>query len=494
MSAKDCGRSRVTVGELKWIFEGEVTSFAGMAEKSVNELPRAVRDQFEKGVAALERGNLDDAIEQLLGVVKAEPGFLAGRDALRKIGHKKSGQGGGLFKKLVTSASSSPALAKAKLITDNQPLEAMFVAEQVLANDPKSRLAHDIFVKAALIVGFPRSALLSLEALRQETPADKEVSIRLSETYAAIGQHDKAEGVFAALMRHHPNDPHLNEMAKNISASRTLSEGGYQHLADGTGSFRQALKNKDEATRLEQESRITKDAAQARNLIEQYVTHLATDPGNVKLLRNIAELHTQQRDFYSAIHYYNLIEQTSGMLDATLEQARNEVVVKRFNQVIEQLDATQENYEQQKAELTTQRDAFILDDCRARAEKYPTDKSIRFELGMIYFGLGRLTEALPEFQQAENHAHKRVQAMLYSARCLAARNMNDMAARKLQTALKEKSVFDDERKELLYTLGCVMEKSGKQDDAMHQFEQIFEVDMKFRDVGARVDAYHAAKG
>jgi len=84
--------------------------------------------------------------------------------------------------------------------------------------------------------------------------------------------------------------------------------------------------------------------------------------------------------------------------------------------------------------------------------------------------------------------------MHYSARCLAARNMNDMAARKLQTALKEKAAFDDERKELLYTLGCVLEKSGKLADAMNQFEQIYEVDMKFRDVASRVDAYHAAQG
>jgi tetratricopeptide (TPR) repeat protein len=465
-----------------------------MPEKSVNEISRAVRDQYEKGVAAVERSNLDYAIELLLGVTKSEPAFLAGRDLLRKASVKKAGQGGGLFKKLVSSASSSPALAKARLITDSQPLEAMFVAEQVLASDPKSSLAHDIFAKAAVIAGFPRSAILSLEAMRQEEPADKEVSIRLSEAYTAIGQNDKAESVFAALMKHHPHDPHLSEMAKNISASRTLNEGGYQNLADGTGNFRQALRNKDEAARLEQESRITKDAAQSENLIEQYVARLATDPGNLKLLKNVAELYAQQKDYYRAIEYYNLIEQIPGAMDAALEQARNDTIVKRFNQVIAQLDPALEDYEQQKNDLAAQRDAFVLEDCIARAEKYPTDKAIRFDLGMIYFNLGRIQEALPEFQQAENNPNKRLQAMLFSARCLAARNMNDMAARKLQAALKEKAAFDDERKELLYTLGCVLEKSGKKAEAMAQFEQIYEVDMKFRDVGKRVDDYHSGQG
>jgi tetratricopeptide (TPR) repeat protein len=437
---------------------------------------------------------LDYAIELLLAILKAEPGFLAGRSTLRKAALKKAGAGAGFLKKFVNSASSSPALAKARLITESQPLEAMFVAEQVLANDPKSSLAHDIFANAAVAAELPRTAILSLEALRQESPADKEISIRLSEAYTAIGQNDKAEAIFAALMKQHPNDPHLHEMAKNISATRTLSEGGYENLADGTGNFRQALRNKAEAATLEQESRITKDAAQSQSLIEQYMARLATEPGNLKLLRNIAELYAQQKDFYNAIDFYNQIEAIPGAMDAALELARNDAIAKRFNQVIEQLDPAQEDYEQQKAALVAQRDAFVLDDCRSRVERYPADKAIRFELGVLYFNLGRLGEALPEFQQAENHPARRLQAMLYSARCLAARNMNDMAARKLQTALKEKVTFDDERKELLYTLGTLLEKTGKAAEAMSHFEQIYEVDMKFRDVAARVDAYHAAQG
>ena len=465
-----------------------------MAEKSASDLPRSVREQYEKGLTAVERNNLDYAIELLLAVLKAEPAFLAGREALRKAGQRKAGQGTGLFKKLVTSASSSPALAKAKLITDSQPHEAMFVAEQVIAGDPKSGLAHDIFARAAAAAGLPRSAILSLEALRQDNPADKDVSIRLAAAYTAIGQNEKAETVFMALLKHHPNDPHLSEMAKNLSASRTLSEGGYQNLADGTGTFRQALRNKDEAARLEQESRITKDATQAQNLLEQYIARLASEPANLKLLRNIAELCAQQKDYYRAIHYYNEIEKVPGAMDSALEQARNDCIVRRFNQVIEELDPALEDYEQQKAALAAQRDEFILSDCRARIEKYPTDLAIRFELGVLLFNQGRVAEAIPEFQKAENNPHKRVPAMLYSARCFAARNMNDMAARKLQTALKEKLAFDDERKELLYTLGCVLEKMGKRDEAMDQFKQVYEVDVAYRDVAKRVDDYYAGQG
>ncbi len=470
-----------------------------MPEKSLTDIPRGVREQYEKGLVALERSNLDYAIELLLGVLKSEPAFLAGREALRKAAQKKAGTGTGLFKKIVSSAGSGPALARAKFLIESQPLEALFITEQVIAGDPRNNLAHDIFAQAAIAANLPRSAILSLESLRQDAPADKGVSIRLSETYAALGQNDKAEAVFAALLRHHPNNPELSMMAKNVSAKRTLNEGGYETLADGKGSYRSILKDKGEAARLEQESRITKDVAQAENLILQYEARLVTEPNNLKLLKNLAELCAQQKDYYRAIQYYNKIEAIPGAFDSTLEQDRTEVIVKRFNQVIDgdapaELNPADPDFEQKRAAVIAQRDDFVLSDCRARVEKYPTDLTIRFELGVLYFNLGRIGEAIPEFQKAENNPHKRLQAMLYSARCFAARNMNDMAARKLQLALKEKPGFDEERKELLYTLGCVLEKMGKKDEAMDQFKQIAEVDFGYRDVAARVDAHYSGQG
>ena len=84
--------------------------------------------------------------------------------------------------------------------------------------------------------------------------------------------------------------------------------------------------------------------------------------------------------------------------------------------------------------------------------------------------------------------------MGYLAQCFARRGMNDLAARTLQNALKEKLVFDDEKKELAYLLGCVLEKMGKREEAIEQFKQIYEADIGFKDVAAKVDAYYAGKG
>ena len=72
--------------------------------------------------------------------------------------------------------------------------------------------------------------------------------------------------------------------------------------------------------------------------------------------------------------------------------------------------------------------------------------------------------------------------------------MNDLAARTIQNAIKEKLVFDEEKKDLIYLLGSVLEKMGKKEEAIEQFKQIYETDIGYKDVAAKVDAYYASQG
>ena len=83
--------------------------------------------------------------------------------------------------------------------------------------------------------------------------------------------------------------------------------------------------------------------------------------------------------------------------------------------------------------------------------------------------------------------------MNYLGQCFGRRNMNDLAVRAFQNALKEKPIMDDEKKDLTYNLACVYEKMNKPEDAMAQFLLIYEVDAGYRDVGPKVEAYYASK-
>ena len=106
---------------------------------------------------------------------------------------------------------------------------------------------------------------------------------------------------------------------------------------------------------------------------------------------------------------------------------------------------------------------------------------------------GKLTEAMGEFQKAQANPQRRLAAMAAMGQCLSARGMNDMAAKKFQEALKEKPSFDDEKKDLLYQLGSVLEKMGKKEDAMDQFKQIYEVDISYKDVATKVESFYSSQ-
>ena len=112
-------------------------------------------------------------------------------------------------------------------------------------------------------------------------------------------------------------------------------------------------------------------------------------------------------------------------------------------------------------------------------------------MGSILFNAKKYGEAVAEFQKSQNNPHLRIRSLILLGQCFLGRNMNDLAVRALQNALKEKIGFDDERKEILYYLGVAQEKMGKREEAIEQFKLIYEVDSAYRDVAARVDAFYA---
>ncbi len=462
-----------------------------MAEKTISQIPRLAREQYQKGMTAFERKNFDYAIAIFNQVLAQEPGFFDCRQALRVSQHKKSGGTSTFFKKMLSGAGSSPLLAKAQMQKD--PLETIKTVEQVLNSDPNSAAAHKLLADAALSADLPKTAVLSLEIVVKNSPKDEEAQKNLARAYSEAGQGEKAEMVMAELMRQHPGDLKLADELKDISARKTLAEGGYEALSDGSGSYRDILKDKDRSVQLEQEGRQIKTDDVAQRHIAKLEAELAQEPNNMKKLRSVAELYTQQKDFDRALATYNRIVEKEGAADSSLQKAIAETTIRKLDQGMSQMDPQAPEYAEKSTQLKAERDNYILSEVRQRAERYPGDLGIRFELAELLFKAGKIGEAMPEFQKAQANPHKRLQALAYLGQCFAARGMYDMAASQLQAALKEKPVFDDEKKDMTYALAAVLEKMGKLNDADELYKQICQVDMGFKDVMAKVEASYTRK-
>lgn len=463
-----------------------------MPEKSVNELRANVREIHEKGIAALQKNNLDYAIELFMQVLRQEPGCFDTRQALRATQHRRAGnKSGGLFKKFLGATNT---MTKGRLALRSDPLEALIIAEEALNDDPTNAGAHQLLADAALASGFPKTAILSLEVAFKFNPSDRKLAEKLSDTCSQAGQRARAEKILRDLLELDPTDPGLNEKLKNLLASRTLTEGGYEALADGSGSYRDILKDKDQAVLLEQEQRTVKDEDVAARLIKDCEARLATEGNNLKLMRDIAGLHEKRQDYDAAIAWYQRILDIGGVSDPLILKAMQDARLAAFNLQASRVDPNASDAAAQVDAIQASRETFLLEDARRRAEANPTDLHVRFDLGELYLRAGRITEAIGELQKAQNNPNKRIAAMVLLAQCFARRNMNDLAARKLQEALKEKIVFDDEKKEIHYQLGCILEKMTKREEAIDQFKIIYEADISYRDVAEKVDSYYASQG
>lgn len=464
-----------------------------MAEKSLNDLTRELRVCFNKGHDALQRDNFDYAIDLFNQVLAREPGLHECRRELRAAQMRKAGGGGGFMKKMWSSASSSPLVAKGEVALRRDPAEALQIAEQILNNDPNNSAAHRLIVKAATALQMPRTAVLSLEILYHNSPKDKEIGIQLANALANTGEVARAEQILTNLQAAMPMDNDVAQALKDISARNTMDEGGYDTLAEGTGSYRDILKNKEEAVTLEQQNRVEKSEDVTGRLITEYESRLRTEPNNLKLLRSLAELYTEQKQFDKALSYYEKLKASDVGNDSSLDGLITNTVVKKYEHQISRLDTTAPDYGDKVALLQAEKQAYQLSAAQKRVERFPTDLQLRFEVGQLYFEAGKISEAIAEFQKSQNNPHRRVASMNYLAQCFAKRKMYDMAARTLQNAIKEKPVLDDEKKDLVYNLGSVLENMGKKEEAIEQFKIIYEVDISYKDVAAKVDRYYSSQ-
>jgi tetratricopeptide (TPR) repeat protein len=461
-----------------------------MAEKNASELPRDLRELYDRGNAALQKKNFDYAIAIYNQVLSREPGFYPCREALRAVQFSKAGESKGFFKKVLGNASASPQLAKAQFQVRSNPGEAMTTCEQILNNDPNNTTAHKLLAEAAMALEMPKTAVLSLEIAFRNNPKDKEIGMRLGEALTASGQIQRGLTIMAELEKIFPRDPEVAMFSKNLSARQTMNQSGYQAVESGQGSYRDILKDKDQAASLEQQNREVKSDDVATELIREYQAKLEKEPNNRRLLRSIADLYAQKKDYDTALEYLTQITTIEGQTDPSLEKAIADTKLRKLDHQISLIDETAPDAADRRAALQKERQEFTLQEARRMVDKYPNDLAYRFELGRLLFEMGNTREAISEFQKAQMNPHKKIASQYYIGRCFAAQKMYDLAARRFESAIAEKEIFDDEKKELIYELGSVLEKQGKTEEAINQLKQIYEIDTGYRDVAAKVEAYY----
>ncbi len=458
-----------------------------MPEKTLDNINRMAREQYQKALSAMERNNYDYAIEMLQQCLALEPSFLQGRKHLRAIQMKRA-ETHGAFRRAMSGAKLQPLMMKARAILAKNPTEAMVLSEQALSEDPKNSQALQLLAEAAETANLPEITAQTLEHLTKLNPRDIKSAHWLARCYSALSRHDLARDLYDRILQSHPNDYDAQKGIKDATAHGAMQTGGW----DDAKSYRDIIKDKDEAVSLEQQSRVVRAEDMIANLIQENLTKLNTDPNSPVIRRELGKLYGQKGDYDRSLQYLEAIFATEAGADPTLEKEITEVRQKRVSDRLAvkktQLQATpaDTSLQAEVAQLEREFDELQLRDAIRIVEKYPNDLMYRYDLGVLYMKTGDVQNAIEQFQRSIGQPQRRVPSLNYLGQCFQQLGLHDLAIDQYIKAIEELPLMDGVKKEITYNLGAAYEALGAADKALGEFKKIAAVDFGYRDIRAKI--------
>ena len=462
-----------------------------MAVKTEKDLPEFHRANWLKAMSAMQLKNYGYAIQLLQTVLKSHPEFLSARQLLRKAAIAKAAGKKSLLSGL-SVASFSAIKIQSQLKKD--PIAALDAIEKSLETEPVNPQLNNLLKDAALAANLPDTAAFALETILEGTPKDTKVMHELARHHMKFAAPSKAAEIYQRILAIAPNDLAAVKGAKDSAAAASMQSGGWDKEET---TYRDLIKDKDQAVALEQQSRVVRSEEMIDNLLAELHAKAEAEPGVVDTARRIAELYEQKEDWENATNWFSYAASLTNNSDMALVRKASDLQLRQFDLAIEAREQfivanpgtpESESYAAELESLKNQRAEIALQAARTRVEQNPTDLQLRFELGEILTDLGNWQEAIPELQKARQNPNVRMRAMSLLGQCFTARGMLDLAAKTLSDAVSELMVMDAVKKDVIYNLGLVYEKMGNAEKSVDCMKQIYEVDYGYRDVAKRVES------
>jgi tetratricopeptide (TPR) repeat protein len=175
--------------------------------------------------------------------------------------------------------------------------------------------------------------------------------------------------------------------------------------------------------------------------------------------------------------------------DAEIENSVADVTIQKFDSEVAALRDSGRDQDAKAKEI--ERDQFLFDDLQDRVARYPNDLVLRYRLGGILFENDYINEAIQQFQLAQRNPQHRAKSLYYLGLCFRQKKQYDMAIEQLEAAAADLVKMDGAKKDVLYALGEISEETDDRQKAAHYFKQIYQVDIRYRDIAEKIEKAYA---
>lgn len=463
-----------------------------MKEVTLDSLDPRLQKQVLNANKAISK-NPVYAIDILSNIIQRHPGCLEVRRDLRKAQQRATqGKSGGLSGLMSKVSGLGKSLRAPKVEKD--PQQALDAAEAMLRSDPANIAGHQLLGEAAKALELNETAAFAYEEIYRIEPTNTGNVKALMEAYILIGKNEAAIRIGEVAYRANPNDDGIQSLVKKASVQQTVDKGRW----DEDESFRDKLKDEDEAQKLEQASRAKTGAAGLRSLIEDALKAVEAEPENINLYRDIASNYRKLGEFENALEWIEKARQLdSGKADVNLERTAAALQREKMQAAVQAQEAILEkdpdNADAKAALEAIRKEAHAMrrEQSEHLVQRYPNEFSYRFELGEIYLEDGETDAAIKELQLAQRSPKVRVQALILLGKAYKEKRFFDLAIEQFDGAKGEISGVSDVKKDVLYELGQCYELQGNMEKAMAEYKTLYAADIAFRDVAQKIDDFYS---
>lgn len=438
---------------------------------------------FEKGSEAFNKKNWDYAIEIFKSITLMEPNHVKARQALRMTAIHKCQQVGFPGK---MSSSLKGGAANAQLSMAKDPVKRMQIAQDYLCSDPMHTGVRVGLGNALKDGNFLDGAVTEFEHVIQNE-ANNAVALKaLGQLWHKKGDTKKAIEYYSKVQAADPTDRDASSQLKNLMALNTIKESNMENAK----TFRDTLKDKDGASRAEQDKHTMKTGAEVDEEISRLNAQVAADPNNpqqAKTLKKVAELQKKKKDLDAAIATLERAR-TLDPADGTIKMKIGDIKLEKIDIKVAAAKAAANNDTNDPAfkAAYTERVKFWVEECQRRVKDHPTDMSLKYELGRAYFAAGMIDPAVGEFQQTVKDPKRKIDSMTYLGRCFHQKKIYDLAATQFTNALTLAPTTEWEL-QLRYYLAESYKSQGKVEDAKNEYKKIMNIDINYKDASKKLE-------
>ncbi|HVY62805.1 MAG TPA: tetratricopeptide repeat protein [Planctomycetota bacterium] len=451
---------------------------------------------YEKAAEAVKKRNYDYAIELFIQELTLEPNNVEARKALRAAELRKFQELG-----LNPEGGASAAVkglgsmfAKVAHSVSKNHEKVMLDCEQLLKNGPRNKAALASLGAAARAAGHLEAAVCAYEDL---CDADREntTALRgLAQIWKEKGDISRALAYYEKLKRVLPSDAEAAKAVRDLAASGATKRVE-DAKAQGDGSFRDMIKDKGEAEKLEQAQHRVRTEGEAEARIKHLESEIEKKPEEAaRLLKQIGDLHLKRKDPEAALEAYQ--RAFDRKKDPQIADAIGDLKMKLLEDDAAKLaEAAKAGDAQAKAKERGAKEKlreYQIQEFSRRVQDRPTEVALKFQLGQVLYNAGKYDEAIQELQKAASDPRRGVQARLLLGKSFEKKGMLDLAIKELEKARAGSTAMDDSTKEITYRLATILEKAGQKSKAAAEYEKIIEVDIGYKDAMKRMEALKGA--